>query len=176
MGYLALENTNKYTVINVVNWGFYQTDNQPNDQQTDHQMTIKRPSNDQRMTTNKKDKKVKQDKKVKKNKIQYAEFVSLEEEEYKKLISEHGEEKVNQMVKVLDNYKGAKGVTYKSDYRAILNWVVDRVNNSYSSGGQARTGKKSLFEQGEESRKRQAEGEAETKEIDWDKELEELPF
>ena len=27
----------------------------------------------------------------------------------------------------LDNYKGARGKTYKDDYRAILCWVVDRV-------------------------------------------------
>jgi hypothetical protein len=51
---------------------------------------------------------------------------------------------------------------------------------SYSKGGQARTGvvKKSLFEQGPESRARQAEAEARAsdKEIDWEKELEDLPY
>lgn len=26
-----------------------------------------------------------------------------------------------------DNYKGSKGKTYKSDYRAILSWVADKV-------------------------------------------------
>ena len=29
----------------------------------------------------------------------------------------------------LDNYKGARGKTYKDDYRAILCWVVDRVKD-----------------------------------------------
>jgi len=60
-------------------------------------------------------------------KIKFAEFVSLTEEEHKKLIKEHGIEKVDEMIKVLDNYKGASGKSYKSDYRAILQWVVDRV-------------------------------------------------
>lgn len=54
------------------------------------------------------------------------------------------------------------------------------INTSYSQPGQARTGqgKKSLFAQGEESRKRQeeAEKEMEGKVIDWEKELEDMPF
>jgi hypothetical protein len=53
-------------------------------------------------------------------------------------------------------------------------------DTSYSKGGQVRTGvvKKSLFEQGPESRARQAEAEARAsdKEIDWEKELEDLPY
>lgn len=68
--------------------------------------------------------------KVKESKVKkniYAEFVSMTEDEYKKLVHEHGEEKVKEMIRVLDNYKGSKGKTYKSDYRAILTWVVDRV-------------------------------------------------
>lgn len=62
LGYLSLEKTNKYTVINVVNWGIYQGSDQSNDQQIDHQMTIKRPSNDHQMTTNKNVKNVKNEK------------------------------------------------------------------------------------------------------------------
>ena len=74
--------------------------------------------------------KVKKDKKVNKDnkdKSIYAEFVTLTEEEYKKLVEEHGEELTKQMITILDNYKGANGKQYKSDYRAILNWVINRV-------------------------------------------------
>lgn len=60
-------------------------------------------------------------------KIKFAEFVSMTEDEHKKLVIEHGIESVDEMIKVLDNYKGASGKTYKSDYRAILQWVIDRV-------------------------------------------------
>lgn len=60
-------------------------------------------------------------------KKKYADFVSMEEAEYSKLVSEFGEEAAKRMVEVLNNYKGAKGKTYKSDYLAILNWVVKRV-------------------------------------------------
>jgi hypothetical protein len=59
--------------------------------------------------------------------IQYAEFVRMKESEYNKLIEAHGEPLTKKMIEVLDNYKGANGKKYKSDYRAILNWVADKV-------------------------------------------------
>ena len=39
------------------------------------------------------------------------------------------------MIEILDNYKGAKGKRYKSDYRAILTWVVDRYNEDLTRNG-----------------------------------------
>lgn len=38
----------------------------------------------------------------------------------------HGPADTERLIEILDNYKGATGKTYKSDYRAILNWVVTR--------------------------------------------------
>lgn len=64
-------------------------------------------------------------------KIKYAEFVSMTEQQYNTLIKNYGEEKTNRMIEVLDNYKGAKGKTYKDDYRAILNWVVEKVEKEF---------------------------------------------
>ena len=43
--------TNKYTVINVVNRGLYQSKESKSDQLNDQQMTNKRPADDQQMTT-----------------------------------------------------------------------------------------------------------------------------
>jgi len=60
-------------------------------------------------------------------KVQYAEFVTMKENEYLKLVDKYGELRTKRMIEILDNYKGANGKKYKSDYRAILNWVVDRV-------------------------------------------------
>ncbi len=65
--------------------------------------------------------------KVKKSKEDYAEFITLTENEYEKLIEKHGELLTRKMIGVLDNYKGSSGKTYKSDYRAILSWVEGRV-------------------------------------------------
>jgi hypothetical protein len=71
--------------------------------------------------------------------IQYAEFVKMKESEYNKLVEEHGEPLTEKMIQVLDNYKGANGKKYKSDYRAILNWVADKVkgekNERFKQGG-----------------------------------------
>ncbi|MBO8169986.1 MAG: hypothetical protein H0Z35_12500 [Thermoanaerobacteraceae bacterium] len=69
--------------------------------------------------------------KQKPKKIKYAEFVSMTEVEHQKLIERFGREKTARMIEVLDNYKGAKGRQYKSDYRAILSWVVDKVEQEF---------------------------------------------
>ena len=69
----------------------------------------------------------KNDKELKKKK-EYAEFVFLTIEEYKKLLDKYGEDKTALMINKLDNHKGASGQKYKSDYRAILKWVVDAVS------------------------------------------------
>jgi len=66
------------------------------------------------------------DKKIEKKK--FAEFVTMTEEEYGKLLTKlGGERRVKAAIEILDNYKGAKGRQYASDYRAILNWVVDEL-------------------------------------------------
>lgn len=63
---------------------------------------------------------------AKEPKKQYAEFVHLTEREYAKLIKQvGGERQAKECIEILDNYKGSKGRTYTSDYRAILNWVID---------------------------------------------------
>jgi hypothetical protein len=35
--------------------------------------------------------------------------------------------RVDRAIEILDNYKGSKGVKYKSDYRTILGWVIERL-------------------------------------------------
>lgn len=66
-------------------------------------------------------------------KIHFAEFVSMTNAEHEKLVSTYGKDFVDQCILVLDNYKGSSGKTYKNDYRAILNWVVDKVKQSYKA-------------------------------------------
>lgn len=57
-------------------------------------------------------------------KHRYAPYVMLTDDEYGKLVAEHGKDGAAWMIQKLDDYKAARGMTYKSDYRAILNWVV----------------------------------------------------
>ena len=68
------------------------------------------------------------EKEPKVSKSKYADFVLMLPQEYDKLKTEFGEQGVNRLVEILNNYKGSKGKQYKSDYLAIRNWVVTRYN------------------------------------------------
>lgn len=72
----------------------------------------------------------KKEKEIKEKEIKnkHAEFVSLLPSEFQKLVDAHGEETTKRMIEILDNYKGASGTNYKSDYRAILSWVVKKIS------------------------------------------------
>lgn len=76
-------------------------------------------------------------------KYKYAEFVTLTRDEYASLCERFSEDATKRMIEILDNYKGSKGKKYKSDYRAILNWVVDRYNEEIQKYGKAISGKTS---------------------------------
>lgn len=123
------QTSNQNRLISILNWDEYQE----NDKQNDKRVGNEWETDDKRVITNKN---VKNDKNVKnernsnkptEQKIHFAEFVSMTNAEYEKLVSTHGKEFADQCITVLDNYKGSNGKTYKSDYRAILNWVVDKV-------------------------------------------------
>ena len=60
-------------------------------------------------------------------KIKFGEFVSLPQDEHNTLVERYGQGDTARMIDILDNYKGARGKRYKSDYRAILSWVVARL-------------------------------------------------
>ena len=71
-----------------------------------------------------------QPQKLEKEHINGAEFVTMTNDEYEKLIATYGKEFTDKCVEVLDNYKGSSGRKYKSDYRAILSWVANKVNET----------------------------------------------
>lgn len=75
--------------------------------------------------------KAKKPKKPKPEKVKYAEFVHMQEAEYQKLVDRFGKAAADKAVEILDNYKGSKGKRYVDDYRAILNWVIDRVREKH---------------------------------------------
>jgi hypothetical protein len=58
-------------------------------------------------------------------KKRFAENVRMTEAEHGRLVEKYGEDATARLIEKLDNAKGAKGYKYKSDYRAILSWVVD---------------------------------------------------
>jgi len=62
-----------------------------------------------------------------KEKIKYADYVSMTETEYQKLIDKYGLVRTKAFIEKLNVYKGSNGKKYKDDYLAILNWVVNEV-------------------------------------------------
>lgn len=70
-------------------------------------------------------------------KTQFAEFVSMTNDEYTSLVAKVGEQGAKRCIEILDNYKGASGKTYESDYRAILNWVIERYEQERAKSPQA---------------------------------------
>ena len=79
-----------------------------------------------------KEKKVKENKikEDREEKIHFAEFVSMTNAEYERLVSTHGKNTADQCITILDNYKGSSGRKYQSDYRAILSWVLDKAKQN----------------------------------------------
>lgn len=60
-------------------------------------------------------------------KIFFADRVSLKLEELNNLVEQYGNEKTAKIIVALDLYKKSSGKVYASDYNAILNWVVAKV-------------------------------------------------
>lgn len=58
--------------------------------------------------------------------VRYAKFVHMQSDEYDDLVKTYGEDGAKRMIEMLNNYKGASGKRYESDYRAILSWAVKR--------------------------------------------------
>ena len=128
---LTVKSNTRYSVITVLKYNDYQT----NDTPLDNQMTNKRHASDTPATTTNKDKKEKNDNKsIKKDtkkkpipKTKYLDFVLLTDEEYNKL-KEKFNSKLDYHIENLNNYIGSTGKKYKSHYHTILNW--NRKNNT----------------------------------------------
>jgi len=60
--------------------------------------------------------------------ISYSDNVKLTKKEYNSLVAKYGNTNTQKFIEKLENYKGATGKKYKSDYKAILSWVVDAID------------------------------------------------
>jgi len=78
---------------------------------------------------------------VRESKVQFAEFVSLTNVEYSALVTQFGEHGAKRIIEILDNYKGANGKSYKSDYRAMKAWVIDKYEKELKPVGKQPTKK-----------------------------------
>lgn len=144
-GMITHESLGKTTRITVCNYDSYQSDLH------DSQTISQRSHNDNQTLThpNKNDKNKKNDnneknietevsiKSEKKQKIKFSDHVSLTQDEYSKLVEDYTESGAKRMIEILNNYKGSSGKKYKSDYLAILNWVVNRYNDEKKKNPQS---------------------------------------
>ena len=103
------------------------------------QSDFKEPSKqeeEEEVEVDKKEKKIKSAKKKEGIvKAKYGDDVFLTEEEHRKLIDKLGSEsRAKICIEILDNAKGAKGYVYKSDYKAILSWVIGELEKRENGG------------------------------------------
>ncbi|MGD2434054.1 Replication protein O [Bacillus velezensis] len=77
MGYLTIKKTNKFSIVSIDNWALYQEV----ESSDANSLTIKRPSKDHQMTTNKNVKKGKNEKNIKSSRLKY-EICDMENAEY----------------------------------------------------------------------------------------------
>ena len=123
-GEVTVKSTNKYSVVTVVNYDYYQAD----DTQTDSQPTVNRQASDRQPTLIEKDKKEEKNKKDKKGntvkkepKHNYGEYqhVKLTDNEYSRLVDDYGEPALLSGIKNVDEYCQGHGKKY-SDYNLVL--------------------------------------------------------
>lgn len=125
--FLTNESTRQGRLITILKWEPYQVKKYYANKAINKHLTNDQQTPNKHLTTNNNENNVK----MKINKYKYAEFVKLTKKEYQKLVSDYGEAFTQKCIDKLDNYKGAKGKRYKSDYRAIKSWVIDEVAKNF---------------------------------------------
>jgi DnaD/phage-associated family protein len=195
---LKIEDTELGTLFTVVNYAVYQgfdhykvTTKNSVGTALEQRENSERTGMEQGWNNNNKDNKEKKDKKDNKvnNNINPFDFYQqnfgvlspFNAQDIEQWIDDLNETLVIEAMKIAasDNkgWKYATGIL-KDWHKHRLQTLQDVEAHNLKFKATKQTGGKSLFEQGEESRKRQAaaEKEMEDKEIDWDKELEGLPY
>lgn len=101
--------TSKYTSVSIENWELYQNVQHQNQQQNNNKTTAEQQQNNTDNNVNNVNNENNINKKKKEEeKIHFAEFVSMTNTEYQKLISAYGKDFADQCISILDNYKGSK--------------------------------------------------------------------
>jgi hypothetical protein len=96
-------------------------------------------------------------------KLRLAEYVTLTQKELDALMQEFGEEDTAELIRLLNDFKSAKGAVYKNDYCAIKRWVCDKLAEEKEKKTRiSKPGRKPRYES-------KAELDAEkAKELSWD--------
>lgn len=129
-GEVAIDGAKPFSVVRIVNYCVFQEAEEEKGQtkgkrRADEGQTKGRQRADEGQTKGtaieEEGKKVKREEKK-----YYGEFVRLSEQEYQSLQERVGKAGTKRCIEILDDYKGASGKQYRSDYRAMLSWVLAR--------------------------------------------------
>lgn len=120
-------------LITLLSWAEYQEDERQTERQlNDNRTTTERQVNANKNIKNVRTKEVKnKDLKELPEKKNFADLVTLTDEEYKKIVAKvGGETEAAELIEILNNYKASSGKKYKSDYFTLLGWPLDRYNEN----------------------------------------------
>ena len=123
MEFLAIKTTNKYTLITILKYDFYQNGSNYEGKQKGKLRASKGQAKGKQRATNNNGNNVENGNNVKK---EYMDVVFLTDNEYKKLVKEFGESLTKEKIEGLSLYIQSKGKKYESHYATILAW--DRKN------------------------------------------------
>lgn len=127
IGFLTIKSTNRFSVITILKYEDYQSQEEIYCQPNDQQVTNKRPTSDQQMTTSKELRRMKKNEEEEQTvpaepKEKHLSCVYLTKEEHEKLLIKFGQEETDKWIYELNNGIMSKGYKYKSHYHTILKW------------------------------------------------------
>lgn len=128
LDFLANESAKTGRLVTVLNWGFYQSQNETSAKiSADERQSIGKAS-----APNKNDKNDKNDKKN-----IYSQNIRLTDAEFERLVAEFGNQKTMSAINYLSNYKIEKGYKTKNDNLTLRRWVMDAVNKKTTTKQQS---------------------------------------
>jgi hypothetical protein len=120
LDFLANQSTKTGRLITIVNWHLYQSENEEGDKECGKEVAKDGQRGGKEVAPKEEGKK---DKNKKKNTYGEYENIKLTDTQYQSLLNDYGEEKLTQLIKMVDEGIQMKGYKYKDFNLAIRNWA-----------------------------------------------------
>lgn len=148
IGVVRQEVRHDITIITVSLSKFYEEDKIVNETARETLLRQKRDTKEEDKEYIPKEKKKKKETPKDPGKIAFKEFVFLTQEQFDKLVAEHGAPFVEEMLEELNAYKGSHGKIYPSDYHTMTGrgWVLKKVKTEAAAPKQQKTIREKVME------------------------------